>query len=112
MKTEENVQLGDKKIRFKIRSIHPDEFSTLIDNIHFEMTRYHRKNGFYYKRDYGYTTQLLGKLTDYWLDTLERYVSGAMAARLFYAINHAAFYSGVIKVTKLRLGYTLLIEIK
>lgn len=113
MKSEYGTPVSDEtKLRFKLRSIHPDEFSTLIDNIHFEMVRYHRKNKSYYKHDYGYSTQLLGKLTDYWLDALEQYVPGTMAARLFYAINHAAFYSEVVKVTKLRLGYTLLIEIK
>ena len=113
MRTEYGVLVSDEtKLRMKLRSIHPDEFIAVLGKLEVCLKNHHRKTRYYGVKDLGYVTQIQDQLTDYWLDHLELYASGDIAAKLFYAINSATMYREGITITKLRLGYTILVEIK
>lgn len=113
MKTVYGVPFSDEsKLRFKLRSIHPDEFMAALTKMETCLKSFHRKTRFYGVKDLGYINQIQDQLTDYWLDHLELYASQEIATKLFYAFNAAAVYREGITITKLRLGYTILVEIK
>lgn len=113
MRTEYGVPVSDEtKLRMKLRSIHPDEFIAALGELEVCLKNHHRKTRYYGVKDLGYVTQIQDQLTDYWLDHLELYASADIAAKLFYGFNSAALYQEGIVITKLRLGCTILVEIK
>ena len=113
MKSEYGTPVSDgTKLRFKLRSIHPDEFVATLSKMECCLRNCHRKTCYYGTRDLGHVKRVQDLLTDHWLDQLELFASGDIAAKLFYAINSATMYREGITITKLRLGYTILVEIK
>ena len=113
MKTVYGVPVSDdSKLRFKLRSIHPDEFMAALTKMQLCLKAFHRKTRFYGVKDLGFINRIQDQLTDYWLDHLELYASQDIASKLFYAFNAAAIYQEGIAITKLRLGCTILVEIK
>ncbi len=113
MRTEYGVPVSDEsKLRFRLRSIHPDKFMATLSKMECCLRNYHRKTCYYGTRDLGLVIRVQVLLTDYWLGQLELFASGDIAAKLFYAINSATMYREGITITKLRLGCTILVEIK
>ena len=113
MRTEYGVPVSDEtKLRMKLRSIRPDEFMATLSKMECCLRNWYRKTCYYGTRDLGHVKRVQDLLTDYWLDQLELFASGDIAAKLFYAINSATMYREGITITKLRLGYTILVEIK
>ena len=113
MRTEYGVPVSDEsKLRFKLRSIRPDKFMATLSKMECCLRNCHRKTCYYGTRDLGHVKRVQDLLTDYWLDQLELFASGDIAAKLFYSINSATMYREGNTIPKLRLGYTILVEIK
>ena len=71
MRTEYGVPVSDEsKLRFKLRSIHPDKFMATLSKMECCLRNYHRKTCYYGTRDLGHVKRVQYLLTDYWLDQL------------------------------------------